>query len=310
MELTWDKEEMSKAQKIIVERFAMNSVAGHLSLHSKVDEIDTTVRRSRFDFNDAIVIDREVLSLYEPFALCNLSKAQVDEFSTMHGEEPGQTQAIATLTRAASRLARWHDVLFFRGLVEGNVEGNALKPPLVHMPAVPENPPQSLREAAREAEEQEGSTPVLVSVPLNEGLVAAVYEAVLRLETRGYFAAYHLVLGETLWRELHRPTGGSLVLSRDRIEPTLMGGRFYRTTTLPNDEALLVSLDGPTFDCVIAGDPTQHPRFEFLRVVEQANHEELFLFRIRERFAPRVRENRAIVRLKIHQSNGTETRKL
>jgi Encapsulating protein for peroxidase len=299
MELTWDKEEMSKAQKIIVERFAMNSVAGHLSLHSRVDDIDTTVRRSRFDFNDAIVIDREVLSLYEPFSLCNLSKAQVDEFSTMHSEEPGQTQAIATLTRAASRLARWHDVLFFRGLVEGN----ALKPPLVHMPAVQENPPQSLYEAALEAETQEGSAPVFVSVPLNEGLVAAVYEAVLRLETRGYFTAYHLVLGETLWRELHRPTGGSLVLSRDRIEHTLMGGRFYRTTTLPNNEALLVSLDGSTFDCVIAGDPTQHPRFEFLRVVQQANHEELFLFRIRERFAPRVRENRAIVRLQIQQPN-------
>ncbi len=306
MELTWDKEEMSKAQKIVMERFALNSVAGHLSLHSKVDDMETTVRRSRFDFNDAIVVDREVLGLYEPFSLCNLSKAQVDEFGTMHGEGLGQTQAITTLTRAASRLARWHDVLFFRGLPEGG----ALKPPLVNMPAVPENPPQSLREAAMEAASEEVSTPVPVNTPLNEGLVAAVYEAVLRLESRGYFTAYHLVLGETLWRELHRPTSGSLVLARDRIEPTLMGGRFYRTTTLPNDEALLVSLDGSTFDCVIAGDPTQHPRFEFLRVEQNANHEELFLFRVRERFAPRVRENRAILRLQIQNSNGTEKRKI
>jgi uncharacterized linocin/CFP29 family protein len=306
MELTWDKEEMSKAQKIVMERFALNSVAGHLSLHSKVDDVETTVRRSRFDFKDAIVVDRECLSLYEPFSLCNLSKAQVDEFSVMHKEGLEQTQAITTLTRAASRLARWHDVLFFRGLSEGG----ALKPLLVNMPAVPENPPQSLREAAMEAASEEGSTPVLVNAPLNEGLVAAVYEAVLQLESRGYFTAYHLVLGEILWRELHRPTSGSLVLARDRIEPTLMGGRFYRTTTLPNDEALLVSLDGSTFDCVIAGDPTQHPRFEFLRVEQNANHEELFLFRVRERFAPRIRENRAILRLKIQQPNGTEKRKI
>lgn len=304
MELTLNNEQMSKAQKLIMERFALNSVAGHLSLHSKVDDMETTVRRSRFDFDDAIVIDREVLGLYEPFSLCSLSKAQVDEFGAAQGEAVRQTQAITTLTRAASRLARWHDVLFFRGLEDG------VKPRFVEMPAVPENPPQSLYEAAIEAERQEDSAPVLVNAPLNEGLVAAFYEGVLRLESRGYFTAYHLVLGETLWMELHRPTGGSLVLARDRIEPTLMGGHFYRTTTLPNDEALLVSLDGPTFDCVIAGDPAQHPRFEFLRVARSANSEELFLFRVRERFAPRVRENRAIVRLKIQQPHSIEKRKV
>jgi uncharacterized linocin/CFP29 family protein len=176
---------------------------------------------------------------------------------------------------------------------------------------IPENPPQSLREAALDAEQQEGSQPVSVTAPINEGLVAAVYEAVLRLESRGYFTTYHLVLGEALWRELQRPTGGSMVLPRDRIEPTLMGGSFYRTTTLPDDEALLISLDGPTFDCVIAGDPAQHPRFEFLRVQPSENQEELFVFRVRERFAPRVRENRAIVRLQLSQQPiGTETRQV
>ena len=292
MELSWSDERMSMAQKIVMERFAQNSVAGHLAPHSTVDEMETTVRRNRFDFAEAIVIDREVFGLNEPFSFCRFSKAQVDEFDTMQGEGAMQTKAVTTLTRAASRLARWHDVLFFRGLAEGQ----PLRPPLVEMP-VPQNPPQSLREAAQEAEQQEPSAPVLVNAPLNEGLVAAVYEAVLRLESRGYFTAYQLVLGEALWRELHRPTGGSMVLPRDRIEPTLMGGSFYRTTTLPDGEALLASLDGPTFDCVIAGDPAQHPRFEFLRVQPGANQEELYVFRVRERFAPRVRENRAIVRL-------------
>jgi uncharacterized linocin/CFP29 family protein len=173
------------------------------------------------------------------------------------------------------------------------------------MPA-PENPPQSLREAALEAEVQERAEdqtitlPIPVNAPINEGLVAAVYAAVLRLESRGYFTAYQLVLGEALWQALHQPTPGSMVLPRDRIEPTLMGGSFYRTTTLPGDEALLASLDGPTFDCVIAGDPAQHPRFEFLRVEQNTrNQEELYVFRVRERFAPRVRENRAIVRLQL-----------
>jgi len=298
MELTWSDECMTMAQRIVMERFAMDSVAGHLAPYSTVDEMETTIRRNRFDFNEAIVIDREVFGLYEPFSFCRLSKAQVDEFGTMKGAWGIQTRAATTFTRAASSLARWQDVLFFRGLAEGR----PLRPRFVEMPD-PENPPQSLREAALEAEQQEGSDPVPVNAPLNEGLVAAVYAAVLRLESRGYFTAYQLVLGEALWQALHQPTSGSMVLPRDRIEATLMGGSFFRTTTLPDDEALLASLDGPTFKYVIAGDPAQYPRFEFLRVQPNSNQEELYVFRGRLRSAPLIQENRAIVRLRVQRQN-------
>jgi len=294
MELTWSSEQMKMAQQIVMERFVQNSVAEHLASHSTVDDLETTVRRNRFDFARAIVIDREVFGLYEPFSFCQFSKAQMDEFGMMQANSQVQNEAkaVTTLTRAASRLARWHDILFFRGFADGR----SFRPPLIEMPD-PQNPPQSLREAALEAETQEDSSPIPVNDPSNENLVGAVYDAVLRLETRGYFTKYHLVLGEELWRALHTPTSGSMVLPRDRVEPTLLGGGFYRTTTLPEGEALLVSMDGPTFDCVRAGDPAQQPRFEFLRVQPGEDLEELYLFRVRERFAPRVRENRAIVRL-------------
>jgi hypothetical protein len=294
MDHTWTDNQMLLAQKTVMERFALNSVAGHLAPHSTVDDTEVTVKRNRFDFGESIVIDREVFGLFEPFSICKFTKAQIDEFHAVpDGGDVTQTKVVTTLTRAASSLARWHDILFFRGYTDGL----SLKPPSVEMPT-PTNPPQSFREVAMEAETQEGSTPVSVDAPLNEGLVAAVYEAVLRLESRGYFTAYHLVLGQDLWQELHRPTPGSMVLPRDRIEPTLMGGGFYRTTTLPPNEALLASLDGPTFDCVSAGDAARHPRFEWLRVApDPQSHEEFYLFRVRERFAPRVRENRAIVRL-------------
>jgi hypothetical protein len=86
MDLTWTSEHLSKAQQIVMERFALNSVAGHLATHSTIDDMETTVRRNRFDFNDVIVIDREVLGLYEPFSFCRLSKAQVDEFATTQGD--------------------------------------------------------------------------------------------------------------------------------------------------------------------------------------------------------------------------------
>jgi hypothetical protein len=119
MELTWSAEQMSMAQRIVMERFAVNSVAGHLSPHSTVDDRETTVNRNRFDFTQSIVIDREVLDLFEPFSFCRFSKAQVDEFAEAQGEEAAQTKVVTTLTRAASNLARWHDVLFFRGFSEG-----------------------------------------------------------------------------------------------------------------------------------------------------------------------------------------------
>jgi len=295
MEITWSNEQMKMAQQIVMERFAQNSVAEHLAPNSMVDDLETTVRRNRFDFAKAIVIDREVFGLYEPFSFCKFSNAQMVEFGSEQSASLAdkKSKAVTTLTRAASRLARWHDILFFRGLGEGQ----KLKPPLIEMPD-PQSPPQSLREAALEAEKEEGKGATPVGNPVNEELVGAVYEAVLRLETRGYFTKYHLVLGEKLWRALHTPTSGSLVLPRCRVEPTLLGGGFYRTTTLPDDEALLISMDGPTFDCVRAGDPAQQPRFEFLRVQPGDDQEELYLFRVRERFAPRVRENRAILRLK------------
>jgi uncharacterized linocin/CFP29 family protein len=292
MDLTWTAAQMQEAQRIVVERFAMNSVAGHLAPQLTVDGTETTVKRNRFDVSTGRVVDRETLDLYEPFSFCFLTKAQVDEFASSTSNGTGQTKAVTSLTRAASRLARWHDVLFFAGFSE------SAKPVGVEMPPLT-NLPQSLRGAALEAEETSKSAPIPVNAPFNERLVDAVYQAVLRLETRGYYTAYHLVLGEMLWRALHEPTRGSLVLPRERIKPTLIGdGEFHRTTTLPPNEALLVSKDGPTFDCVIAGDAAKQPYFEFLRVApDNSEREELYLFRIRERFTPRVRESQAIVRL-------------
>ena len=92
-----------------MERFALNSVAGHLSPHSTVADTETTVARNRFDFTASIVIDREIFDLFEPFSFCRLSKAQVDEFGVAQGETAARTKAATTLTRAASNLARWHD---------------------------------------------------------------------------------------------------------------------------------------------------------------------------------------------------------
>jgi hypothetical protein len=308
MDMTWDTDHTNLATKIAIERFAMNSVAGHFAPPTTIDKMSTTVPANRFDFGNQIVVDNETLNLFEPFARCNFTLAQVNEFASLKGDAAMQSRVVTAITRAASALARWHDVLFFSGLEFDTSHAPKQLPPGVEPGSLPSaGVPQGLRQAAIDAEKalnKGDENPVIVGgggAQLNEDLVAAVYKAVLLLETLGYFTTYHLILGERLWEELYRPTAGSLVLPRDRIEPTLLGGHIHRTTTLPSNEALIASLDGPTFDCVIAADSLdQHPSFELLPTV--VTNQTVYQARVVERFAPRVRENRAVVRLQIAAS--------
>jgi len=316
--MNWTSEHTAFAMKTVKERFAMNSVAGHFAPNSWVDKMARTVPSNRFDYVARTVVDVETLNLYEPFALCNFTLAQMSEFSSMTGdmlagEMAQQNKVVTTITRAASALARWHDYLFIVGLEPAQKPEtlpNGSAPIGVEMGrAAPNSVPVSLRRAAIGAEEDLKQQPIPVVGPkLNEGLVAAVYAAVLELESRGYYNTYHLVLGQTLWEELHRPTQGSMVLPKDRIEPTLLGGHCHRTTTLEKEEALLASLDGSTFECVVAGGPDQNPRFDMLAPVT-TDGETLYQYRVVEPFVPRIRENRAIVRLRVQPPAKEESKR-
>jgi hypothetical protein len=57
MDPSWTPAQMQQAQRIVVERFAMNSVARHLASPMTVDEIETTVKRNRFDVGTGRVVD-------------------------------------------------------------------------------------------------------------------------------------------------------------------------------------------------------------------------------------------------------------
>jgi hypothetical protein len=287
-ELHWTEEQKQLAKSAVRERFALNSVANQFIPQTSVDKTTTTVPWNRYDFGRQLVVDQETLALFEPSATVKLTRAQ--------GDEADLQRAMTTLHRRASALARWVDALVFAGFDESV---NPL-PPGIKMPRLNSNKPLGLREAAIQAEQEEGSAPIPVAArSANESLVSTFFTAVLKLEERGYYRDYHLVLGQELWAQLNSPNEGSLVLPRDRIEATLQGGGFYRTTTIPPKEALLISLDGPTLDWVIAGDASEQASLEFLRTEADDRDEEIYLLRIRIRFAPRVREDRAIVRLQL-----------
>lgn len=91
----------------------------------------------------------------------------------------------------------------------------------------------------------------------------------------------------------------------DRIKG-LVADRFYSTSTLPNDftgqratlntpQGLLVALDGNTMDLVMDMDPIT----EFMQV----DCDGLYCFRVFERFALRLKDFKAVVRLEFQAGN-------
>jgi uncharacterized linocin/CFP29 family protein len=125
-----------------------------------------------------------------------------------------------------------------------------------------------------------------------EGLVTAVSTAIGQLEDHGHFGPFAVVLGQGLFVIAQTPERASMVLPQDRIIPFLGGGPLLRSSTLDRYDGysgVVVALGGAPVERVVAADMS----LQFLQVTE----EPIFLFRVRERIALRIKEGDAIVRL-------------
>ena len=88
------------------------------------------------------------------------------------------------------------------------------------------------------------------------------------------------------------PDVGSLVMPQDRIIPFLGGGPLVRSSTLDalgGFSGLVVALGGAPVELVVASDVS----LQFLQVTS----EPVFIFRVSEKIALRIREPRAIAQL-------------
>jgi uncharacterized linocin/CFP29 family protein len=121
-----------------------------------------------------------------------------------------------------------------------------------------------------------------------EKLVPAVARALIKLEDAGYIGSYVLILGMDLFDDANTPSKGSLVLPKDRIE-SLIGGPVHRSSVVPDDEGILISLGGEPVDRAIA----VAPRFEFLRIGDK----EVRQCRVFERFTLRLKEKDCVIKL-------------
>ena len=278
-EISWTNEQMQMAQQIVEQRTKANRVVDFIPERM----IESSLRQTpwnRFDYETRKVVDGENLTLYEKSSRVCLTRAQVDE-SDLH-------KAMTTFDRAASSYARLCDSLCLVGWKKTQKN----MPPGVKVPEPVPNIPPSLRERAV-------GPPITVGTDSpGENFVQAIYQAVLTLEGRGYYSNYHVVLGDGLWAASNDPSV-ALVTPRERTEHTLAGGGFYRSTTLPPEEALVVSLDGYTVEYVMAGGASDQPRIEFLDTETDDHDNQNYIFRLYGVGACIVREREAILPMKL-----------
>jgi uncharacterized linocin/CFP29 family protein len=123
-------------------------------------------------------------------------------------------------------------------------------------------------------------------------IVSAVSGAIGDLERHGHFGPFAVTLGQKLFLVAQTPDVGSLVMPQDRIIPFLGGGPLLRSSTLDafkEYSGLVVALGGAPVELVVAADMS----LQFLQVTS----EPVFIFRVCEKIALRIREPRAIVQL-------------
>jgi uncharacterized linocin/CFP29 family protein len=208
--------------------------------------------------------------------------------------DPELSSALALFRRAANVLARVEDAVVFRGLVPDPTNPGGYAPPgsLVGLPRIWQitgavdaaglwAPDGRLRREVLPGRADQGPQ-----------IVAAVSGAIGDLEQNGHFGPFAVVLGQGLFLVAQTPDPGSLVLPQDRIIPFLGGGPLLRSSTLDEfagNSGIVVALGGAPVELVVATDVC----VQFLQVTS----EPIFLFRVCEKIALRIRERHAIVQL-------------
>jgi uncharacterized membrane protein YgcG len=130
-------------------------------------------------------------------------------------------------------------------------------------------------------------------------MVGATAAAVATLDGQGYRTGYVMVAGPNLYRLLHTRVVGAADLPVVAVRGLLEGGPVHRSTVLPADEALVLSVGAGRIDRAVAVAPSA----EFLRI-EAAGGDELRLLRIYERFLTRFKETRSVVLLRLNPASA------
>ena len=278
-QVPWSDEQWDRVKRAIQEEASRARVAAtFLQLFGPLPASADFVRREEITVGNQITIaDTETIRLPTLQVKVHLRGAQMSD--------PDLTSALALFQRAANLLARLEDALIFNG------QPNESQPP-AGGPAKIWEVRGGQRSRGLLAADADLGGPIAPSIPVRadgQSLVTAVSNSIGALEGNGHFGPFAVVLGQKLFLAAQTPNEGSLVLPQDRIIPFLGGGSLLRSSTLPDDKGVVVALGGAPVELVIATDVS----LNFLQVAPDP----MFVFRVYEKMALRIKESDAIVAL-------------
>ena len=237
-----------------------------------------------------------------------LTPQQVNQ-ETGDPKNMGQSTAVTLAMRAANALAQAEDLIIFQGqnavltatpftsnliTFQGALtDSGLLNLPIGGAAAGPLAPPVNEIVVAPLA-------PVVPGVIYGPNTFEGVSQAYAALQEVGHYGPYALVLETIPYADTFAPLPATLTLTADRIKPLVQAG-FFGTGTLPPNPppapvapyyGVLVSLGGNTMDLVVGLDATT----AFLQESPNGN----FLLQVIERFALRLKDTTAVIRLRFN----------
>jgi uncharacterized linocin/CFP29 family protein len=210
-------------------------------------------------------------------------------------EEERLMKARTLAIRAARLVTLAEDALIFDGR-RALTAYPLLKDGIVRHRSGP--PAASLPELARTGEGVETLEPVTRTRDLGRAVLRAVERGYAKLQDRGHYGPYALVLSTRAHAAVLAPPDGTFIFEADRLRSLFARGLFG-TGTLPDEAgagALLFSLGGESMDLVIGRPAT----VSFL----QEDDDGKYRFRVWKRFAFRLRDPSAVIAI-ASGSNGT-----
>jgi uncharacterized linocin/CFP29 family protein len=267
--LAWSPDLWSRLDQAVHAEVDRAGVAGKvLPVYSSMPDA-TTVPADVIDPQTMTVRDDAVLPLVELSVEFSLTAQQVER-------EAELATAVTLVSRAGNLIAQAEDLLVLQGRAahDAGIFG-------------------AVRRRGEFAEGLVAAAPSAVQVAgkigdVRERIVQAVTRACADLQGRGQYGPYALVLRTEQFADASAPLENTLVVPADRLRPLVEQG-FFSTGAMPEATGLVVSVGGAPIDLAVGVEPT----VSFLQVDGNGH----YLFRVFERFALRLKDERSLVRL-------------
>ena len=271
--LNWSADIWKRIDDAVHDEFQRTSVAAKfIPLYGPVGDV-LTVPADDIDTDTMTISETQVTPLLEMWVEFGLTRQQV-------ASEADLSTALTLATRAANILSQGEDLAIFRG--DEGLKNNPLKQVKNRGGSAG---PGVLNAAAQAIK----VTPVSAGEKnYGERTFTAVAQGYSLLQNQGHYGPYALALKSELYADTFAPLPNTLAMPADRIKPLVTLG-FFGAGALRPSTGILLSAGGESIDLVSGVNPIT----EFLQVSDDG----LYRFRVFERFAVRIKDRNALVRL-------------